>query len=1295
MSSFNFLVGSGIGSHSLGWSSNAGSNWTGVTGANQIMAYSWASYYNGELWVAGGLNFGNFSIATSVDGKNWTGNQSGTNIIEQVQAVFFANGKWYAGGFSWNGQVLMTSTDGLTWTNINVTNLCNRVTGFATNGTRVIASTHGTFTVIYSDNNGATWQGAENNNNILNQGYYAHYANGIFMAGGFGIYRLIKSTNGINWTQCGDLFIRISYSTNGIAFNGSRWVVVGNSDSQVQIAYSDNNGDNWTRVTTFTYSGQAKCIFWNGTVFVVGLTDQSSPRCLISSDGITWTVSTSANTVFTTHLMGIRGASLLGASDGGGAPPFNGPYEPATSNPTSPVTDAFTIAVGGSNNTISYSLDGLTYYPSGNPFSDNGGYAYETAWNGTIWLAGGGYLSQNNIVYSTDGLTWTQSVSSKTVFGSANGYVGGLCWNGSLWVAGGQNAGVAVIATSSNGSNWVKQDNHPGNIQNVNKIAWNGTCFIATCRGSSGLLRSTDGSNWFAVGSGVFNQSIAYGIESDGVMFVATGRGSNNTIAYSTDGNTWTGCGATLSRFNYGTDVGYNGTQWIAVTDSTDSNGVLLATSSDGSNWSYHGTGPFGSNINDGGYSVTWNGTHWIVGGYKTGSTTRIWTSTDGSNFSTVASASNFTDGVYGVASQSTLPFPRCIIAAPSAITASSSNLSWSIATPTSYHTRGGTVGFTLHTVTNEIYSSALGITVATTTSGSNTLGSIALSNLPFGTNTYAVKSVVTGGTGISSGFTTMTSNVTVPLLAPTIVGVNNGVLSWTLPEPSAGRLAGRTINFTLHTRSNSSLSSALNISITKATSGGVITGSVNVSNLLIGTFSYSVRTTLTGGISSPAADVADPITVSVADIPGEIPFTNLFTNLLTNVTAGTMTKEELKTTLVDTIAKLDSAVTKIPALDVTSLVETLAPGISAADLQGKDVVVVAPSTSASTPAVIPTSTVSEGNLLYLPFSSGVPNYIQLGNDVYEVIYTTGESTFSINGTLYALGASFPLGVRMYTLLGLGGATMLAGSQTSGTATPQKLSYDQIVHVDLSANAINLADASVYGHRVTINVPFMDLNNTTRWSRLANDLAPAGTLKQPDFTNLLLTRLPFGFTDLDRQANGLSFSSSDLDDVTDTRLRKTPGVYSVNDWVMAYVLFKLYGNTNITTINEIFNIEDVQNMLENTKVTTAIATNLSNPQNAESVQKLFRDLLISDPKRFFDASGYQIEGLFETNPIGSDREGTWLIVPNDVIEIRLEFEFKEAITRRNVADSQLSTPGATREISAGEKFAIRLQVTAV
>jgi photosystem II stability/assembly factor-like uncharacterized protein len=262
-----------------------------------------------------------------------------------------------------------------------------------------------------------------------------------------------------------------------------------------------------------------------------------------------------------------------------------------------------------------------------------------------------------------------------------------------------------------------------------------------------------------------------------------------------------------------------------------------------------------------------------------------------------------------------------------------------------------------------------------------------------------------------------------------------------------------------------------------------------------------------------------------------------------------------------------------------------------------------------------------------------------------------------------------------------------------GTATAQKLVYEKTVHIDLDNNEINLADSSTYGHRVVIEVPRSTLDTATVWQRPAGSLTPVGSLNLASLQTLLNSALSTSYVDLDGQGDGLNFSSSILNTGADgdDRLRADPAANTVNDWVMAYVLYKLYGKSSFATKGEVFNIEDVRNMLTNVTVSTSIKNDLS--ANTPSVEKLFKDLLTSDPKRFFDQSGAQLPGLFETN-VDGESAGSWQIAADDIIEIRIEFEFAEAITRRNVADSQLALSSAMKEIAAGEKFYMRLQIKA-
>jgi len=135
----------------------------------------------------------------------------------------------------------------------------------------------------------------------------------------------------------------------------------------------------------------------------------------------------------------------------------------------------------------------------------------------------------------------------------------------------------------------------------------------------------------------------------------------------------------------------------------------------------------------------------------------------------------------------------------------------------------------------------------------------------------------------------------------------------------------------------------------------------------------------------------------------------------------------------------------------------------------------------------------------------------------------------------------------------------------------------------------------------------------------------------------------------------------------------------------------------------VYNLEDAQQMLSNGTLTMAIHNSLSAEEalstaagaDKGSVDAMFRDLLAADPMRFFDATGKQVSGLFETN-VDEDSTGSWGFVQNDKIEMRVQFNFTNSVTRRGVQDPSM---GGNEEvdnviIAAGSKFTIRLQIVA-
>jgi hypothetical protein len=268
---------------------------------------------------------------------------------------------------------------------------------------------------------------------------------------------------------------------------------------------------------------------------------------------------------------------------------------------------------------------------------------------------------------------------------------------------------------------------------------------------------------------------------------------------------------------------------------------------------------------------------------------------------------------------------------------------------------------------------------------------------------------------------------------------------------------------------------------------------------------------------------------------------------------------------------------------------------------------------------------------------------------------------------------------------------------------PTTLRYRRLVSVGLANQAINLSTAKAMGHRVLFDMSAESANAFFYWTRLSGSAravghfsATAADASGNTMEDVLVANLGESFTDVDADGDRLNFNSAVLDSNSDPRLRKD-GVSSANDLVMAYILFKAYGSSTYVTSDVVYNLEDAQNMVTNEEVAGAIVTSLT----AEDVSgvgyyidNMFTSLLASDPMRFFDASGKQVVGLFETNA-DADASGSWMLVANDKIEIPIEFEFTAPVTTSSVIDNSGELSGNTNKttvIETGDKFQLRLQI---
>ena len=305
-------------------------------------------------------------------------------------------------------------------------------------------------------------------------------------------------------------------------------------------------------------------------------------------------------------------------------------------------------------------------------------------------------------------------------------------------------------------------------------------------------------------------------------------------------------------------------------------------------------------------------------------------------------------------------------------------------------------------------------------------------------------------------------------------------------------------------------------------------------------------------------------------------------------------------------------------------------------------------------------------------------------------------------------------------------------------STPSTLRFRKITHLGLSAQAINFAQSSFMGHRVSFNVPVDFMNEYFTWTRAAEEARPTGRFvadpganpayastgpkDMPTFTEMLERAFGSAYTDLDAVAEGLNYSSPALDstgdmkrndnitndtytyDATGVGTADSPGPgthYSVNDLVMAFVLNKCFGSSSFDAWDIVYNLQDAFGMLTNSDLADAIEASLveeevkatanvtpvsgsligklpaaqSPGDDKGRVDEMFRSLLSMDPQRFYK-NGTQIAGLFETNT-DVDGSGNWCLGVGDKIEIPVRLYFRAPVTVLSVVDNAKNPSSAT------------------
>jgi hypothetical protein len=247
---------------------------------------------------------------------------------------------------------------------------------------------------------------------------------------------------------------------------------------------------------------------------------------------------------------------------------------------------------------------------------------------------------------------------------------------------------------------------------------------------------------------------------------------------------------------------------------------------------------------------------------------------------------------------------------------------------------------------------------------------------------------------------------------------------------------------------------------------------------------------------------------------------------------------------------------------------------------------------------------------------------------------------------------------------------MSSGSPVTGVSTPTLLTYKDIVDVNMDENNdVNFADTGNYGHRIQIPIGRSLFNLFFRWRRNIGQDRPHAKITTSDvvkktFKTVMINAFNTNYTDIDGVSGGLHFGTANMSLNTDPRLRKN-GLVSANDIPMAFVLYRLYGNSSFSTKNYILNLEDAHDMLTSGDLADAIMNSFITHE-ADALDKMFIDLLSQDPKRYFTTTGVSEPNLFERNTDLAG-EGTWNLTPNDIIEIKTKLVFHSKVTKRGVA----------------------------
>jgi hypothetical protein len=280
----------------------------------------------------------------------------------------------------------------------------------------------GTDKLIYS-RDAVTWLGSTNGNSIITGTSIGRvkFNNGVWMAGYGSNYKIAYSTDGITWTNSINGNSIFGGTVRDLVYGDSKWVGV--ADASGKMGYSTDNGANWSLSSNGNVViGGAYGVDYDGTRFIAAGEVGALNALASSYDGITWTGNSALNGILT---------DIRAISYGGGK------WIVGNINPSEPA--------------IAYSTNDGTSWTvvAGTPLQS----VNNLFWNGSVWVAAGdNTVSNQSLMISTDGITWTLPSVGSNIF-TTQGFT--VTYSNNRWLAGGSSASEDMATSLDNGDTWT------------------------------------------------------------------------------------------------------------------------------------------------------------------------------------------------------------------------------------------------------------------------------------------------------------------------------------------------------------------------------------------------------------------------------------------------------------------------------------------------------------------------------------------------------------------------------------------------------------------------------------------------------------------------------------------------------------------------------------------------------------------------------------------------------------------------------------------------------------------------